>query len=183
MKRLQILGMASVVLGWALPSLAQASNLDWFLPSTNLSGHVIEGSFNHNTSTGEIYWITIEETGLATHTYGYPGGTKDGIFHAQTTPTVSVGDPVFYIDVSALPTVVGNYAAPEVGIGTCFEVSEGLCTRVVATQMSNSVVLDGRAPSPIPTLTEWAMILLATTLAGVAALSLYRRRQDLTGIA
>lgn len=42
---------------------------------------------------------------------------------------------------------------------------------------SDTIIPAAPAPATIPTLTEWAMILFATLLAGGAALTLHRRRQ------
>lgn len=56
-----------------------------------------------------------------------------------------------------------------------------------ATQLSSGTVLDApltnpsytiTAPTPVPTLSEWAMILFGTVLAGAAALTIHRRRQS-----
>lgn len=180
MKCLKTLGLAGLVLACILPSQAHASSLEWYVPSTDLSGHVIEGSFVQVTSTGAITWVSVSETGNSTRTYNHPGAVAGGIFYAQTSATVLPDDPVLFINVSALPTVAGNYTSPSVGLGVCQTVNgDGLCTSASNSISSNSVVLNGVVPPPIPTLTEWAMIVMGLALAGAAAVTLNGRRRRL----
>lgn len=106
-----------------------------------------------------------------------PAGATAGGSYEVTTSTDSPAAVVLTVD----PASNGICAASGTTISL---IAEGNCT-FYANQAATTgyAAAEGRdqtfyvgAPAPVPTLSEWAMILLGTLLAGGAAVSLQRRR-------
>lgn len=81
------------------------------------------------------------------------------------TPTVA-GTHNFTVNVTGTPIAGCNSGPPNYYPIPCSPV----------TQVQNYQLQVSPAPAPVPTLSEWAMILLGVLLAGGAALTIQRRR-------
>lgn len=102
-----------------------------------------------------------------------------GAFRVMTTANVVLSTPFFRDGSQTSAPDLASYTAdltPYAGqtVRLAFEMKNGTsCCNV--TYGDNVSVLNSPTPAPVPTLSEWAMILLALALAGGAALYLQRR--------
>lgn len=110
--------------------------------------------------------------------YGWRGLTvaQDGSLYAYNMSTQEIHR---IPSGGGASTLVGTY--PELQVTIQIELDPSGTVLYAATQRSGSglyaVQLPPPGPVPVPTLSEWAMILFGTLLAGGAALYLQRRRQ------
>ena len=79
------------------------------------------------------------------------------------------------ITTSGSVTVSGTY--PLAASSVSYAGAAG--SPVALTPGANPTLVVAAPPAPVPTLSEWAMILFATLLAGGAAVCIQRRRQDI----
>lgn len=60
---------------------------------------------------------------------------------------------------------------------TMFEINSGAAAVDMPSPMPSYTITNAPPPAPVPTLTEWAMILLTAALGGFAALTIHKRRR------
>lgn len=159
-----LLGALSVF-GWASASLAQ----DVIPPSVT---SITPTSTGPSLATTETFTVTFSEsvTGVsvgdfALTTSGGVSATVDSVTGFGATYTVSVGG------ISGVGTLRLDLKASGTGI-------QDEASNPIVGGYTSGGVLTVVAPAPVavPTMTEWAMILLGLMLAGVAAVTIQRRR-------
>ncbi|WP_157677930.1 IPTL-CTERM sorting domain-containing protein [Brevundimonas diminuta] len=110
---------------------------------------------------------------------GASAAQYSGAFRVMTTANVVLDTPFFRDGSQASAWNLASYTAdltPYAGqtVRLAFEMKNGTsCCNV--TFGDNVSVLNSHTPAPVPTLSEWAMILLGVALAGGAAVYLQRR--------
>jgi hypothetical protein len=165
---------------------AAAVPVKWTIPSMTLSdGGTISGSFTFDADTGaysDINIVTAGGTrpglnttyvrisamgGYATQLYLHPAGPN-----AQTA---------FMWFSAPLTNAGGAVAIGEIHeAAACLEPCTGFAVdRSTYTPGSITGAVIGAGPTPVPTMSEWAMILFGAILAGGTALYLQRRRQSI----
>ena len=161
-----------------LPSVAVAAPVTWTVPATVLpDGATISGSFVYDTATLSIVSANITQTGVDPGTYSVVALANGPYRMVQRTPTAAIGDTTFWVRVDGIPPAGGPFVAPQIGTGGCIHVVAGKCDNAEVANRVNGLNLSGvSAPTAVPTMTEWAMILLGLMLAGFAALTIQRRR-------
>lgn len=93
---------------------------------------------------------------------------------SATMSSVSGSGAVYTVNLSGI-TGTGNLRLDLNSSGT--GIVDGASNPIVGGYTSGGVrTVSAPAPASVPTMTEWAMILLGLMLAGVAALTIQRRR-------
>ncbi len=184
MKTLTAAGIAATVLMFGGSALAQSISV----PITNASPSGTFGRFLNNTPNCEVYnaaprfyevrTLTVSAAG----TYVFSDASPDvdailGIYDAPFDPADATLNCV---------TGVDDLSSTNAGAGA---LTAGTYTVVFSTYMSNATGVatytysgpgtltlgPAVAPAAVPTLTEWAMILLALGLGGIALTAARRR--------
>lgn len=175
----------------ATATLTYAAPLAPNLPHAEYSAGVIAYTFSDGvrTTTGPSPIATLYRVEFATDGAGVP---IQPVISFERTPgppyTVSdAGDPnsmVTYINFLPLRTVVGANTIcssrgpgmnPSPGPGSCNIVFGG--AQASGAESNVPPVVSVSTVEPVPTLSEWAMILLGLTLAGGATVVIQRRRR------
>lgn len=154
---------------------ALAAPVTWTVPATTLpDGAVVKGTFVYDTSTLTISNVNIAQTvvrpGTYTHLANFPFNYRGG----QRTASVALNDETWWVNTASIPAAGGSFVAT-IGTGQCVAATAGVCENAYTTNYSTALLV-GTPLAAIPTMTEWAMILLAVALAGGAALTIHRRR-------
>jgi len=159
------------------PTAVLAAPVTWTIPNTPLSGGgAVSGSFVYDSALPEpLVSLNVVETGPTPGSYTFVGGTQGTIRFGQSTAVQVGANRVFYINLAGIPATPGPYTTTLVGTGPCFNATLGLCDAVVPGNSAPNVALS-TGPLPVPTLNEWAMILLGLALAGGATVMIQRRR-------
>ncbi|MFC5345231.1 IPTL-CTERM sorting domain-containing protein [Brevundimonas staleyi] len=174
----------------ATATLTYAAPLAPNLPHAEYSAGVIAYTFSDGvrTTTGPSPITALYRVEFATDGAGVP---IQPVITFERTPgppyTVNdAGDPnslVSFINFLPLRTVVGaNTICSSRGVGMNPSPGPGSCNAVFGGLQSSGAesnvapVVTVAAVHPVPTLSEWALILLGLTLAGGAALAIQRRR-------
>lgn len=161
-------------------SVAQAAPVTWTVPATTLpDGAVVGGTFVYDTATGTISNLNITQTVQRPGSYTFAASFPNVFRGGQRTAVTAVGDETWFLRVDAIPANGGAYTSPRVGTGACVSATGGVCNSAQTTNGVANVVITGvlvATAAPVPTLSEWAMILFGTILAGGAALYIQRRR-------
>ena len=100
---------------------------------------------------------------IGLHSPGAISLVVDGVTYSGNASVISHGNPMFIELYSGVPS--GSLSSI-----TFFGQSSIVCGPDRVLLPSNM------APAPIPTMTDWAMILFGVLLAGAAALTIHRRR-------
>ncbi len=155
---------------------ALSAPVTWTIPPTTLpNGDVISGTFEYDADTALLSNPNVIQTGSDPGTYGFVGGAGGANRILQRADWVGFDARVLTISLSGIPANGGNFVSPFISVGSCSGVSfGGLCLGAQFQIRRDLVAMS--APAPVPTLSEWAMILLGLTLAGGAALLVQRRR-------
>lgn len=175
----------SAVLAAALaPTAALADPVLWTLSGVNFNdGGTASGSFVYDEDTATYSAINITTTAGTIH----PGA----VYVQRHTGTFLVANAsVAYFDSAGgtgggLPIALLQTASPRTDAGGTLTLvqanSEAICAGADCSGPATSVrritagSLIGGAVTLVPTMTEWAMILLGLLLAGGAAVTIQRR--------
>lgn len=160
--------------------------------------YVFNGTFNEQQSTGTYsgsftYETTTQKVTAASVTVS-PGLSDDGSPRSAATYNTVTDSSQLHFTVTNAPFAQGNrvfvvlatgafFSSPNPAISNAYD---GLCINApcsglnqtdAGTSTSNPPITlaQGVPPTPVPTLTEWAMILLGLTLAGGATIVIQRR--------
>lgn len=125
-------------------------------PSTLSPGLGTSSTTNRSLNAGDIVTVT----------YSSPGAPAFRVFKSNPAPTEDI------VPLTTGPVNgVATYTAPVTAANYTFSAS-----RNGGDGQFASVTLTCAAPVPVPTMTEWSMILFGTVLAGSAVLFFERRR-------
>lgn len=186
------------------PSLAFAAPVTWYIHNAEMlalsdstpSG-TLEGSFKYDVDTGDYSDVNIvrkDTAGAIVETFTVVGNlapqapTSGKVAAIPTGATASFtysGPGVILMFTTGMATASGstNINGGGTRIGQCLSQSLNFCNGMDAASYlaAGAYVSTSSTPTPavaaVPTLTEWAMIMLGLTLAGGAVLTLQRRRQ------
>ena len=161
----------------AAPTIAAAAPVTWTVPPTTLpDGAIVSGTFVYDTSTSAITNVNITQTVVRPGAYRFLANFPNIYRGGQRTATVALNDETWFVAVGGIPANGGTYVSSQVGTGTCVSQAGGVCTAATTSNRANNVTITTVAAATVPTMTEWAMILFGTILAGGAALAIQRRR-------
>lgn len=168
----------ALALGLSLTAAsAFAAPVTWNVTGTFAGGGTISGSFVYDADTNTYSAINITTT----------AGSEPGAIYTATSP-VFTNSPAQFVAVTAAGRGVGNprlalefsLSLSNAGGVRTLDGEEGTCvlgcSSFGALPRSASGSANSAVPAPVPTLSEWAMILLGMALAGGAALTINRRR-------
>jgi hypothetical protein len=161
-----LLGALSI-LGWASTSLAQ----DVTPPSVT---SITPATAGPSAAATETFTVTFSEFVTGVGTGDFTLMTTAGVTTAAVTGITGSG-AVYLVNVSGI-TGVGSLRLDLKSSGT--GIVDGALNPIAGGYTSGGVRTVSAAPPPasVPTMTEWAMILLGLMLAGAAALTIQRRR-------
>jgi hypothetical protein len=158
-----------------------AAPVVWTVPSTLLpGGTTVSGTFTFDAATNTLSSINITATGTNSGSYTFVDDNfSAGVEIGQLAASITSGAKVFFVLTGGLPLTGGTPIARTVGIGNCGVVTSGLCTGVFSIENAaatlTSAAVAPTVAAPIPTLSEWAMIFLAS-LMGMLAFARTRRQ-------
>ena len=166
---------------------ASAASVTVTIPSTALSdASTVVGSFQYDTATSAVSNINITAAGnVRSGAYTVLGGNVNPGGHFYVRKTGAVGSE-FNTDIiliqytgASIPAGGGAATLNRLTIGLCLVVVGNNCTGWNTTGFINnlSVTVIAPAPTPVPTLSEWAMISFALLIAGFGIYQ-QRRRQS-----
>lgn len=179
----------------ALPTAALAIPIDWTIQApvgTAQSNSIIEGKFTFDADTNVVSNVKVQRFWEGQR----PAQTTYTAGHIGPDPFVSDITSIVFFDPSggdesgrpAALITFQTFLTNSGGSRKIIRVSEGGCLNPTCADVSGLITFkDGSAngvpqaggppptPAPIPTLSEWAMILLGVALAGGASLMLQRR--------
>lgn len=152
---------------------ALCAPVTWTVTGMTDDGGSLSGSFAYDADTGTYSGVNITTSGGAkpgaTYTVPYATYSTPNALVALTSGGAVVGQPIIALSLSpsSSPRTVNGRE------GECNASCNdfGGITRAV----SGTAVLS--APAPVPTLSEWSMILLGLVLAGGAAWTLHRQHK------
>ena len=170
-------------------SAAFAAPVNWTLNSVTFSdGGTASGSFTFDAATTTYSNVNVTTTvgtvrGAATYTQigGVYGGTAANQVGFLTASGAGIGMPNLDFKFASALTGAGGTIGIVTGLANSAEVdcANAGCT-VPAGPNSRSVsagsVTGVAASAPVPTLSEWAMVLMGAMFAAVAASTIGRRR-------
>lgn len=172
--------LGAVVSLMATPALA--APVTWTIPATALSsGGSISGTFVFDAALPEanrLVSINVVETGPHAAAHRFVGRENSLQYFGQSDSFVTVGNTsVISIKLDPVPSMGAvNYLVPVIVTGTCQRATGGKCDLVTAIGQATNVTISSAAPAAVPTMSEWAMILMGVLLAGGAAVVVQRRR-------
>lgn len=170
------IGALAAALGLTLAAgAAFAAPVTWNVSGTLSDGGTLSGSFVFDPDTNAYSAINITTTAGtlpgATYTVLHPAATST-ILVANTAAGSAAGQPVI-----ALSIAPGLSAAPGPRtLGNREGACNAGCSNFEGVDRSLTGTATASSPAPVPTLSQWAMILFAMVLAGGTALFLHRRR-------
>lgn len=184
------LKMLSVIFGGIVSLMATptlGAPVTWTIPVTPTltigtpDGGSISGTFVFDAAlppADRLISLNIVETGPTPNTYTFIGGQVGDFYLGQSSAVAVDGfTPIVALYLPNIPATSGqSYVAPFITVMPCRGQSGGKCVDWAGTRRADSVTISSIAPAAIPTMTEWAMILLGMMLAGGAALTIHRRR-------
>ncbi|WP_447909106.1 IPTL-CTERM sorting domain-containing protein [Brevundimonas bullata] len=171
------------------------------LPTAALAvpvNHTFNGTFNGGSSTGTYsgsftYETTTQKVTTASVTVS-AGLSDDGAPRSVATYNTVADSSVVHFTVTNAPIGMGNrtfvLVADTDNFGSATPVLsmayDGRCTNAPCTGINQAdpgtssssppIALNQPQPAPVPTMSEWAMIVMGLMLAGVAAVMVQRRR-------
>jgi len=151
---------------------AFAAPVVWTIPTTTLSdASSISGTFTYDSATSTLSAVNIVQVGGGGSTFNTPARVSGGYIRAQAGAYAGANLPGIYLDVSAIPAAGGTYTS-SVAVGTCLSpagFTGGICNGVsgpYATANANiSAPVVVAASQTVPTLSEYALIALASLMA------------------
>lgn len=172
-----IVGLAAAA-GLFVAAPALAAPVIWTVPATVLpDGATISGTFVYDTATSTISNVNITQTAVRPGTYTFTTNFPTPYRGGQRTASAAPGDETWFLTVAGIPANGGAYNTGTIGTGNCNTAPGGICDNAGVSNIRSNVAITGvPAAAAVPTLSEWAMILMGLTLAGGAALFLQRRR-------
>ena len=179
--------IASLIAGACIAgsSAALADPVKWTLTGVTFNdGGTASGSFVYDAETNGYSDVSITTTTGTIRTGAtYPGpvyGFANSSFVGPLTGSPNIGERIFQIyteprtDAGGVLEVFDYSSEDNCASADCSSPGSPSRTVVTGTLVGGPV----SAPEAIPTLSEWAMILLGLTLAGSAALYIQRRRLE-----
>jgi|GEM_PF-3292668 len=176
----------AVAFGLSLTSAsAFAAPVTWTIPSTPMTpGGTVSGTFVYDASLPvdeRLISINVTVPGTPDDNFRYAGRLRDVAITGQefAVADASVVDhhTGISITVENIPSVAGGtYTVSSIMVGPCTATPDGKCSGVNNRGFANNVVITSSSPAAVPTLSEWAMIMLGALMAGGAALIINRRR-------
>ncbi|WP_167309523.1 IPTL-CTERM sorting domain-containing protein [Brevundimonas naejangsanensis] len=181
MKKRSAAGVAALALTLS-SAPAMAVPIQWTIPATPLaSAGTIAGTFTYDADTNAYsnLDLKIERSGVTTHFVRVESPSIwDSNRRLLARPAALDGKVAVLDFTQQLTNAAGNSTLNVVYEGICAESCQGITVQVTSNVSSTVTTSPPPAPpAPVPTLSEWAMILLGVMLAGGAALTLQRRRQ------
>lgn len=186
-KALASLSFATLALTFAAlqPDIAHAATERWDIDLTTntvppdyktaiASGHLV---YDTATSAPSLVNISISYDGSD---YSFNGNRSGDLLYFSPAVPTQIGEPVFVINTQTLHTGSGDNRNLSLYHGLCSGIMNNKCAVISGSQLiaylpgTRMVVT---APTPVPTMTEWAMILMGLALAGAAAFTLSHRRR------
>jgi len=154
-----------------------AAPVVWTVPPTTMSDNsVLSGTFTYDATLPGVTAYNLQSTGPTTATYTYVGGAAMGnSYIGQATSTAAIGvTPAVVLVLTGIPASPSAYTINEILVGTCNSVVTGNKCGGVGLGFSTAfnVVLSNAgtvAQSSVPTLNEYAMLVLAAIMALGAA--------------
>ncbi|MGO4410834.1 MULTISPECIES: IPTL-CTERM sorting domain-containing protein [unclassified Brevundimonas] len=131
----------------------------------------------YDTSTSTISNVNITQTNVRPGTYTFLANFPSVYRGGQHTANVALGDETWWINTTGILANGGSYSAAAIGTGNCISMTGGVCTTANTANSRTNVTITSIAASPVPTLSEWAMILFGVLLAGGAALFVQQRQR------
>jgi hypothetical protein len=161
---------------------ALAAPVVWTVPpTTTTDGSILSGTFTFDTAIPGMTAVNLRSTGTTAATYTFVGGVNGPFYFAQASAVaVANTTPVVAFNLNAIPANAAPYTSNIALVNTCFIVTAGLCTNIGGANVANNVVLNAAAPdtgntSTVPTLSEYAMILMASIIAMVGIWTMRKR--------
>jgi hypothetical protein len=158
-----------------------AAPVVWIVPPTLLSdGSTVSGTFTYDTSTSTLSNINITSTGTVAGTFQFPAAAAwlPLAMVTQETAIATAGvTRIVSVNISGIPANGGTYTSTIVQNGTCFSISIGLCNSFTPGGTHATVQLSSvsAVATPVPTLSEYAMLALASLLAMFGAWQMRKR--------
>lgn len=157
---------------------AWAAPVNWTINGAFNDGGTISGTYTYDVNTNTYSAVNITTTpgasfGGAAYTAPHPIASASVV--AALTGSTAVGAPLLSVVLSAPMTNAGGTINlnPTISEGTC---SVAGCGAGLGLRSIVSGTTSAAAPATVPTMSEWAMILFGTLLAGGAGLFVQRRR-------
>lgn len=176
----------AVAFGLSLTSAsAFAAPVTWTIPSTPMTpGGTVSGTFVYDPdlAVGErLISINVTVLGTPDDNFRYAGSLRDveitGQEFAVADASVVDRHTGISINVENIPSIAGGtYEVSSIMVGPCTATPGGKCSGVNNSRFANRVVITSSSPAAVPTLSEWAMIMLGALMTGGAALMIHRRR-------
>lgn len=187
MKR--FLSVLMLVSGLMLAGGASAVPVTWTIPATNLSGsgNSISGTFVYDADTNTTSNINLTQTNNSVSSTLTVAGGNDGGY-VRFVVANSVAQQGAYLSSLNLTNAGGNVTITngDLGIGECTIIgSGGLCNNIGGPGAFNtsSVIVSAQTPTPpappqpIPTLSEWAQIMMMLMMIATAGFYGWRMKQ------
>lgn len=175
---MKMLGFCVAAATLAISSAALAAPMNWSLSGTLAGGGTVSGTFTYDPATNVYSAVNITTTAGTLPGAIYTtvnAASRSNLLVANTAGGTSSGQPVIAVtfnpvlSATSTPRTLGNSE------GTC---NPGCTDFSAGTRRAISgTVSMAAAPAQVPTMSEWAMILFGTILAGAAALYVQRRQQ------
>lgn len=156
-----------------------AAPVEWTIPTLPLGSGTFSGTFTYDADTNVYSAVNIVTVGAAPAGAAYvrPAlADVDGLSNQMllVRPTALNAEKLYVYFSSPLTNAGGTVSVGYVYEGVCPE--DCVSVTPYRNQVGPGVITGSPVASPVPTLSEWAMILFGTVLAGGAALYLQRRR-------
>lgn len=159
---------------------AFAAPVTWTVAGVYEDGGTVSGTFTYDVDTNTYSAINIVTAGgaLPPSTYISLHGSV-AVFSSNVTLVTSAGRVEFapVLSLSFMP--IGNGGGTLALLGN---TAEGICNfgcqgfSGASRALSSGTVTTSPPPATVPTMSEWALILLGVMLAGGAALTIQRRK-------
>lgn len=166
------------------PGMAFAVPVTWTLQNATFAdGSTASGSFVYDADTNTVSNVNITATAGSNHAqavFTLPHANiavqpRQIVF--QTSNTLAEGEEIIILATPQL-TNSGGTITPGLNSRRA-NCADAACTTFLQTPqnyITGGTLLSSLPPPTIPTLTEWALILLGTAMAGGALVTLQRRR-------
>lgn len=177
--------LATLLLAMAIPAAAVADPVNWTLNGVTLSSGTASGSFTYDSDTD-----TFSNINIVTTAGTLPGGTytQRGGFYNNSTGGLRIGaltaagngdgNTALGWRVTTAMTNAGGTITIVTGAAASAEYtcSAGTCSVSAPFRAITGGSIVGVPVAPVPTMSEWAMILFGLMLASGAALYIQRRQ-------
>lgn len=183
----------------AAPSLSMAAPQTWYihhgsLEDSGVAAGTVTGSFDYDADTNSYSNIDLQYRSAANvliQTYDAVfspqfSGNNASNLNAYPSGTPTNTRPAIYLTInSPMTSATGNLLLNGGSkVYTCDSTFPNFCNVNLDSLYFSSGALISTSPTPppatpvsVPTMTEWAMILLTIMLGGAAAITINRRRQ------